>query len=75
MGAGRVYGPYQYEQRDGSARRPFFYWYVEGHQCRMVAGKLEKHLGERRRKRLLEVFGEADGAVRPPPPPEPVCKT
>ena len=54
---GTVYGPYQYSQRDGHTRQPFYYWYVEGTEtCARLAELLWEHLGLRRRAKISEVL-------------------
>jgi hypothetical protein len=55
MDCGRVYGPYNYEYRDGSKRKPHWVWVAVSTEAFDVLQILWPWLGERRRAQALAV--------------------
>ncbi|MGN6431825.1 MAG: hypothetical protein ACTHNB_14015 [Gaiellaceae bacterium] len=56
VGCGTVYGPYQYDQRDGSVRKPFWAWIAECEDALRVAELLTPWLSAERRRQLERVL-------------------
>lgn len=52
---GVVFGPYQYQQGDGSERKPFWVWRNDGVDAARVLRQMWPWLGERRRARAEEL--------------------
>lgn len=50
---GRVYGPYKYDQGDGSERKPAWVWISDGSDPAAIAREMLPWLGERRRERAV----------------------
>jgi hypothetical protein len=55
VGIGEIYGPYQYEVRDGYKRKPFWVWLAEEYDALEVLELLWPWLSARRRLRALEL--------------------
>jgi hypothetical protein len=53
MECGKVYGPYNYEYRDGSKRKPHWVWVATGYEGFEVLQILWPWLGDRRRAQAL----------------------
>jgi hypothetical protein len=52
---GEVYGPYQYEGRDGYKRKPFWVWLAEEFEALEVLELLWPWLSIKRRSQALEI--------------------
>jgi hypothetical protein len=62
IGAGVVYGPYTWQGKDGSVRRPFWMWVAEGDDAWRASDRLWPWLSERRCDQITAVFAERDEA-------------
>lgn len=58
VGAGVIYGPYDYEYKDGSTRKPYYMWVAEGEFALRVARMLKPHLSSEVRHRIESTFKE-----------------
>jgi len=52
---GEVYGPYQYEQRDGCRRKPYWVWLAEEYDALEVLELLWPWLSHRRRGQAMDL--------------------
>lgn len=46
VGTGFIYGPYDYEYKDGSVRKPYYVWIAEGRFAIEVVDLLSPYLSE-----------------------------
>jgi hypothetical protein len=54
--AGKVYGPYTFEGKDGSPRKPFWMWIAKSEEAWRVSDLLWPWLSERRMRQMDRVF-------------------
>lgn len=57
VGCGWVYGPYDYEYKDGHVRRPYYVWIADGSEALKAAILLTPYLSERTTAKLA-VLGD-----------------
>jgi hypothetical protein len=58
VGVGVIYGPYQYQYKDGFKRKRRWVWMATADDARVVFELLRPWLGKRRLARGREIFGE-----------------
>lgn len=66
IGYGTVYGPYNYDYRDGIKRKPHWIWVALRYDALEVLELLWPWLGERRRAQALAI-APIDAILLPPP--------